>query len=69
MLNKICHDYLVIPYELVDEAANDSDYASDYDSDIDEEEDIFNCISNYWNYIYKLDWLLQNATFDALLNI
>ena len=31
---------------MVDEAANDSDYASDYDSDIDEEA-IFSRISNY----------------------
>ena len=54
---------------MVDKAANDSDYALDYDSDIDEEKAIFNRISNYWNYIYKMDWLFQNATFDALLNI
>ena len=42
------HDFLsVVPYELVDEAAHDSDYTSDYNSDIDEEEAIFNHISNY----------------------
>ena len=39
--------FSVVPYELVDEAAQDSDYASDYNSDIDEEEAIFNHISNY----------------------
>ena len=65
----LINTFSVIPYELVDEAANDSDYASDYDSDIDEEEAIFNRISNYCSYIYKMDWLFQNATFDALLNI
>ena len=42
-----CKFLSVILYELVDEAANDSDYASDYDSDIDKEEAIFNHISNY----------------------
>ena len=43
----IANSFSVIPYELVDEAANDPDYASDYDLDTDEEEAIFNRISNY----------------------
>ena len=43
--------FSVVPYELVDEAAHDSDYTSDYNLDIDEEEAIFNRISNYWTYI------------------
>ena len=44
LVNRI--SFSVVPYELVDEAAYDSDYTSDYNSDIDEEEAIFNHISN-----------------------
>ena len=36
--------FSVIPYELDDEAAHDSDYALDYDSDAEEEDAIFNLI-------------------------
>ena len=47
--------FSVVPYELVDEAAHDSDYTSDYNSDIDEEEAIFNRIFKLLNIYVMCD--------------
>ena len=39
--------FLVLQFELVDEADQDSDYGSDFGSDEEDEEKIFDCISRY----------------------